>query len=747
MDTVTGKKTDQYSLATDSDLAETNSILFAGANSAAPIIAWADKAKKTFKFNILGEKKVLDYPVEAPAGEAVTEIQVHAPLRSNSILRFLVHYATANTHWAAIYDIDLTKKSVASVQNLPKVNGRAAYTPSQVDANLYFTKVTEREIIVISHTGKTLGRWPIESFNVPGLATGKELVYPLHATAEVAVRDGTATAVRAAVFLSTGDWVLIRNGEISWTRPEALAGAVAALWTEFDDARDLADQLEVESHSNVVSAYIHRVVRHIGDLQYLPKWLQTLPVRIAQGIIGKDSGADEKNTFGFGKRVIIATEDGRLVALDTGKAGNVIWNTKLTELDSSKAPFTLQLTQDPDTKNVRVRVQDMEQQILVDAASGASLGTAPISLPGDEADPKGTVTYLLVDGEVRGFLPQYSESPFWRFKPAKGEQVLSVTARPAEDPVASIGKVLGDRRVLYKYLNPNLALVTAIGATGASGSSASFYLLDTASGKLLHSQTHHFIDTSAPITAMISENWLAYSFTTAKLDGAPEAGPESHGSFLVVAELFESSIPNDRGPLGAVANYSSLNLPEDVKPYVESQTYQIPEEISSMAVTHTQQGITTRALLAVVPDANGIVSIPRMLIDPRRPVGREPTTDEQTEGLVKYVPVIEFDPKWYINHKREVFGVKKVIASPAVLESTSLVLAFGLDVFGTRVTPSFAFDVLGKEFNKLQMLATVAALWGGVLFVAPLVSLIPSFDLSPFGFSGFLALRLVYATG
>ena len=50
------------------------------------------------------------------------------------------------------------------------------------------------------------------------------------------------------------------------------------------------------------------------------------------------------------------------------------------------------------------------------------------------------------------------------------------------------------------------------------------------------------------------------------------------------------------------------------------------------------------------------------------------------------------------------------------------IFAFGLDVFGTRVTPSGAFDVLGKSFNKLQMLATVAALFVAVALVGPLVS-------------------------
>jgi hypothetical protein len=141
-----------------------------------------------------------------------------------------------------------------------------------------------------------------------------------------------------------------------------------------------------------------------------------------------------------------------------------------------------------------------------------------------------------------------------------------------------------------------------------------------------------------------------------------------------------------------------------------------------MSVTQTRQGITSRQLLAVLADSASIIGIPRGVIDPRRPVNRDPSKNEQMEGLVRYAPVIEFDPKWQLNHAREVLGIKEVITSPAVLESTSLIFAYGLDVFGTRLSPSFNFDMLGKDFNKFQMLATVAALAVVTFVVTPLVS-------------------------
>jgi hypothetical protein len=271
---------------------------------------------------------------------------------------------------------------------------------------------------------------------------------------------------------------------------------------------------------------------------------------------------------------------------------------------------------------------------------------------------------------------------------------------------------------MYKYLNPNLVLVTTV---LDSTRTASVYLLDSASGQLLHAISHDDVDVTRPIPATISENWFSYSFTVDS-----KSSSVSRGYQLIVADMFESSLPDDRGPLGASSNFSSFQPSaaqgDAAKPYVISQTYHIPAEISHMTVTQTKQGITSRELLVTVPSLNSILGIPRMVIDPRRPVGRDPTAQEASEGLSRYSPIIPFDPKWYLNHKYEVMGIKGVITSESGVESTSLVLAYGLDVFGTRVTPSFAFDVLGKGFNKLQMLLTVAALFIGVLFVAPLVS-------------------------
>jgi hypothetical protein len=663
------------------------------------------------KVNVIGTKGVSSF--NTPTSEVVESIALHAPRKVNSLPHFLVEYQTATGHSAEVYHIDLKKNAVSQAYKLPLLKGKGTFATSTTDANVYFTRITSDEVSVVASVSHgIIGKWPV--MGSPALAGA----YPIHGVSEVVVKGNSASAVRSAALFSNGQWALIRNNEIAWTRPEFLSGTVSAVWAQLPEEESLAHQLEEEHDQNVISAYIHRVTRHLRDLEHFPAWLQNLPSRVLGSVIGhSDSSTIEDiqhDTFGFHKLVISATENGRLSALDVGSRGKVMWSVDLHQFAPGAAITS------PSLKAfqgfVEVKDPGLTSPLFINSTTGSQVSLQHVHaqwLP--SLDQETLITYKLSEGELQGFLgTEPATQPVWTFTPPLGERIVRYAARPANDPVASIGKVLGDRRVLYKYLNPNLVLITAVSDTGRR---ASVYLVDSASGQLLHTASHYGVDVSRPIPSTFSENWFSYSLT---LDSA--SSKTSRGYQLIVSELFESPLPDDRGPLGDSANSSTI-LPEGeaTKPHVVSQSFQIPEEISHMTVTQTRQGITSRELIVTLPASNSIVGIPRGVVDPRRPVGRDATAQEQSEGLVRYSPMILFDPKWHLNHKYEVVGIQDVITSESGLESTSLVFAYGEDLFGTRVAPSFTFDVLGKGFNKVQMLLTVAALFVGVLFVAPLV--------------------------
>jgi outer membrane protein assembly factor BamB len=754
LDPVTGKRLDDYTLTSKSDIHGPEDVLFVGANMAAPIIAWADKSLMGLSINILGTKQIRSFSL-ASAGEDVNKVVVHAPHLVQSQPHFLVHSQSATAHWAEVYHIDIAAATITEAYHLPKLPGKGAFSTSSSNANVYFTRHTQDEVIIVSSVSHgVLGRWPLK--------TEEDAGNVVHGVSEVVSKSVNTYAVRSAVVTSEENWDMIRNGVPAWRREEGLTGAIAAAWAEIPEAEDLAKTLEAEAHSSPLAAYIHRVNRHINDLQYLPGWLQSLPKSFLSSILPVDStkaqdGPLVRDSFGFRKLVIVATERARVYALDAGNQGKVVWSKNayndfpagkkwdvkgifvnntmgiitIGSADGGAVAFktatgATTVTEPPNSDT------PLQSIAMVDSLSGQQLvsigiGGIPVHYS-KEMTPKDGIVVRGANGEVKGLTfgskaGKIVHNEAWAFQPAAGQRIISITARPAHDPVASIGRVLSDRTVLYKYLNPNTILVTTV---TEAASTAFFYLLDSVSGEILYSSTHDSVDTTQPITSLLTENWLVYSLW-GDLPTNSTSSPAAKGYQLVVSELFESSLSNDRGSLGASANFSSLapsDTPSDdpAIPHVITQAFVIPEAISHMTVTQTRQGITTRQLLGTLASSNSIVAIPRNLIDPRRPVGRDPTPGEMEEGLIKYNPVLEFDPKMIITHKREVMGIKDVITSPALLESTSLVFAYGVDVFGTRLTPSLAFDILGKDFNRLALVVTVTALTVGVGVLAPMVS-------------------------
>jgi ER membrane protein complex subunit 1 len=149
-----------------------------------------------------------------------------------------------------------------------------------------------------------------------------------------------------------------------------------------------------------------------------------------------------------------------------------------------------------------------------------------------------------------------------------------------------------------------------------------------------------------------------------------------------------------------------------------------------------------------VANANGqIQSFPRLLLNPRRTKAK-PTSEDQEEWLLQYDPVLPDDAHRVLSHSyhvryhisplfyeytiwtkclffpslsSQVANIRRILTSPAYLESTSLVFAYGLDLFFTRVAPSGTFDVLSETFNKVQLVFTICGLAAAILVTRPMV--------------------------
>ncbi|EGX91001.1 hypothetical protein CCM_05158 [Cordyceps militaris CM01] len=750
IDPSTGQRVDQWTAGSKGDVATPEDVMFVGGNSAAPIIAWRNSDKLSIQ--ILGTKTKHDIAL-APDVEFV---DIQAPYLKESQARFLVHTASKSGNRAEVFSIDIKNAQIKKTHELPQLQGRGSFSTSCEGANVYFTRITDDEIQVLpsdSHEG--VARWKIQLDGA---------VKPLHSVSEVIHKSGGEYAVRTAILTEDHDWIQIRNGERDWVRHEGLSGSVAAVWAEIPEEENLAKVLAGEADTNPFSAYVNRVLRHIDDLQYLPGYLASIPGRVIASIAGDEptssAGTLYADVFGFHKIIVLATRRGRFYGLDTGNKGAVLWTKNVLPQAAGESLSVKGFALTDDTgvvamrgsrgESVLIRATDghldedkpadsttpriASTAILDTETSAWILALGPDGNPADETlgGELADQTFIVRgEGEsVKGIKivadgKKTKKQDIWEIKATDGQRIVDVATLPAQDPIASIGRVLGDRQVQYKYLNPNTAVLASI---NDKTSTLSVKLIDTISGQVLAAETYDGVDASKAVSCTMSENWFACSFFGQyQLDD--ESGRAIQGYQVVVSDLYESETPNDRGPLGDDARFSSLAPVENplaagaaALPAVVSQSWIVSQPLTKLAVTQTRQGIASRSLVAYLPESHAVVALPRVLLDPRRPVGRDPTANEiEAEGLPRYMPAIEIDSRNILSHDWEILGVEGFTTSPAVVESTSLLVAYGIDVYGTRVVPSGLFDILGKGFNKLTLVSTVLALTGGVLFVAPMV--------------------------
>lgn len=165
---------------------------------------------------------------------------------------------------------------------------------------------------------------------------------------------------------------------------------------------------------------------------------------------------------------------------------------------------------------------------------------------------------------------KYASSKTWQFNLPLNERIVSLATAQKDDTIASLGRVLGDRTVMYKYLNPNLLAFLTEAKLNGSRTIVS-YLLDTVSGSLYYRASHPGagpLHDSLGLSLTQCENFVVYTYwnygpTEAEaflgeieprqqdpkrypVKQEPVAVPDAKGLEVVVLELFEHSKPDKR---------------------------------------------------------------------------------------------------------------------------------------------------------------------------------------------------------
>jgi len=222
--------------------------------------------------------------------------------------------------------------------------------------------------------------------------------------------------------------------------------------------------------------------------------------------------------------------------------------------------------------------------------------------------------------------------------------------------------------------------------------SVNIYLVDTITGSVIYHTYHDHCSGghNNNIYIVQSENFIVYHYWNIKF----------HRYEVSVLELFEKQLD------WKSTTFSSF---DNISPIVLQQSYVFPSGVKAMQVTKTARGISTKAILVAL-SSDQIMLLSKAFVDPRRPPKNLVTSEDKEEGLIPYDAKLPLLPKHYINYYKQIKNIRGIETAPAYLESTSLVVGYGLDLFFTRVAPSNTFDILNPDFNYFALVVTSVTL-------------------------------------
>ncbi|KAL4149129.1 hypothetical protein QTP88_003140 [Uroleucon formosanum] len=338
-----------------------------------------------------------------------------------------------------------------------------------------------------------------------------------------------------------------------------------------------------------------------------------------------------------------------------------------------------------------LNIESVRSLILFDSSNSPHLYPADTPL---SSKPPPLYIYIAnpTNGLLQGFTvnvpisgKELSTKEVWKTQFNKPTQIIAIGSRDAMEHVHSQGRVLSDRSVLYKYINPNMVAILTLAPDTTHKSVLTLHLLDAVSGIIIYSVVHK--RASHPIHLVHSENWLLCSYYNDK----------TRRTEIASYELYDGNQLSNSSDFSSVGG--SL-----IPPIVEKQAYILPGFLQAMKPTITEKGITSKHILMATTTGH-LLEVPWAFLDPRRPLG-----EPKEEGAIPYIPELPMPSESMINYNKSLMRVDGIYTTPSSLESTCLVFVYGLDLFYTRVAPSKTFDVLKEDFDYLVIIIVTTIL-------------------------------------
>lgn len=577
--------------------------------------------------------------------------------------------------------------------------------------------------------GNQVATYLVKDDEVTFLSTGDTIKLPEPARSIFAVRAYDAWS--GALIISTrGNMYFVRRSSVSWSRAEDLIKIISHQFVELPASVLLKDHFIFDVKASLIENYLNRWSHHISQAKkYISK---VEKVNLAPN---DTSTVLQKDSFGFKNLFVLLTESGRLAAIETAK-GALIWS-QFQETSSKHSWLgTFKSVYERVPPLIFLIICDGSQHSsikIIDALSGKTVDHVekPVNVvevlrvengliliddsglshkyPSDHMNSAPVLSYKWnkEESSINGLIivsgAQSVQS--WKFRPSGGWKIINVQRRTDSGQIASLGRVLGDRSVLFKYLNPNSVVVTMI-----KPRKLSIVLLDSSTGRVLFSTTHSNLFMEPNYTPRVpvefNQNKIVYAFSSLQ-PRVRNAEMRDSLTQIVVHELYESAQPD--------FHLSESSSVYNIRPHVVTESFIFQHPVSAIGVTNTKNGITIKEIIVGTPNGQ-LIGLQSKLLDPRRPHKqlKSLSAEEKEEGLVPYQPYLEENPQLVHSYNLELKGIRKIVSNPTDLESTSFVLSFGNDLFGTRVTPSQTFDRLGESFSKPSLVIVITSLLAGI---------------------------------
>lgn len=669
------------------------------------------KAGDKLFYNVFGTSAVS--PLEAKK----TYDSVHITTASDTTGQVvLAQFTQGKSRWATVYRISAKPSGKATSYEIPALSIPAAFALAQA-SDATFVVRTSRDA-----GSAEIDVWAGDSH---AKVSSQRIATKDIRVAQIVDLAAEVDADRSArVMLSTeqDQFALLQDDAVAWSTEQGIANAEQLLFVQLPEIAALEASHDPPT-GNLVHDFTSRTRRHTRKLIKL--FVELSPRGFEKAIVA------ESDRFGLRQYIVAVGPYGQLWALDNSRNGKLVWASEPVAKAKHVAawipkspPADLGIVGVP-TICTLLNVEHGSQLVYTNALTGASLRMDQIAGHSDKAvfiDDGSAEAVGRVQGDRFDFLTSNGNETavvqaaqnlvlveegvksvegrivnngkldtLWRVD-LPGSLVATAFARPEE--IASVGRVLGDRGVLYKYLSRSLMAAASI----TEDQRLVLQLIDTADGSIMHTATHAHVGADKPVRLVVSENWLAYHYW---VEG------QVKGYQMTISELYHGG-RNEKS--GSQRGTGKLN--------VISRSFLYDRPVRALGATTTAQGITTRDVL--VATADQVAVVPRRMLDPRRPATL--SASDKEEFLIPYEPVLPDDPKLVLSHAYTVLGADKFTVTPTLLESTALVAVHGLDIFSTRVTPSMAFDLLSTSFSKSQIVISILLLAAATVVVRPIVA-------------------------